>query len=114
MITRASFAFSLNLPVLGIMLSYTVIGVPPDIMGVGPAYAIPEAVRKAGLQMSDIDVFEINEAFASQCLYCVRYLGISMDKVNPLGGAISLGHPLGCSGTLISIYISYLMSIVML
>jgi acetyl-CoA acyltransferase 1 len=60
---------------MAVLRSYVVVGVPPEIMGVGPAYAIPEAVRKAGLDMSDIDVFEINEAFASQCLYCIRYLG---------------------------------------
>jgi acetyl-CoA acyltransferase 1 len=60
---------------MAVLRSYVVVGVPPEIMGVGPAYAIPEAVRKAGLSISDIDVFEINEAFASQCLYCIKYLG---------------------------------------
>lgn len=67
-------------------------------MGIGPAYAIPPAVKQAGLTINDIDVFEINEAFASQAKYCVDKLGIPYDKVNPLGGAIALGHPLGCTG----------------
>jgi acetyl-CoA acyltransferase len=87
-----------GLPVLGVIKSYQVVGVAPDIMGVGPLYAIPKAVEAAGLSLDDIDVFEINEAFASQALYCVRELGIDSDKVNPNGGAIALGHPLGCTG----------------
>ena len=91
-------AEALGLPILGVMRMYTVVGVPPDIMGVGPLYAIPKALEKAGLSKDDIDVYEINEAFASQALYCVRELGIDADKVNPNGGAIALGHPLGCTG----------------
>lgn len=98
LVARQSFAAHLGLSVLGVLRAYAVVGVPPDVMGIGPAYAIPEAVRKAGLRLSDIDVFEINEAFASQCLYCVDHLGIPMEKVNPCGGAIALGHPLGCTG----------------
>jgi acetyl-CoA acyltransferase 1 len=78
--------------------SFAVVGVPPEIMGVGPAYAIPEAVKKAGVQLSDIDVFEINEAFASQAGWTIKKLGIPEEKVNPNGGAIALGHPLGCTG----------------
>ncbi len=87
-----------GLNVLGVLKSYQVVGVPPEIMGVGPLYAIPKAVEAAGLTLDDIDVFEINEAFASQALYCIRELGIDMDKVNPNGGAIALGHPLGATG----------------
>ncbi|MCB9669277.1 MAG: thiolase family protein [Alphaproteobacteria bacterium] len=87
-----------GLPILGVLRSYQVVGVPPDIMGVGPLYAIPKAVEAAGLTLDDIDVFEINEAFASQALYCVRELGIDPTKVNPNGGAIALGHPLGATG----------------
>jgi acetyl-CoA acyltransferase 1 len=68
-------------------------------MGIGPAYAIPAVVRKAGLTLEDIDVYEINEAFASQVVFCVRFLGLREERVNPQGGAIALGHPLGCSGT---------------
>ena len=87
-----------GLPILGLLRSYQVAGVPPEIMGVGPLYAIPKAVAKAGLSLSDIGLFEINEAFASQAIYCVRELGIDFAKVNMHGGAIALGHPLGCTG----------------
>ena len=98
LVARRGFAQAKGLPVLGVLRAVAVVGVPPDIMGVGPAVAIPEAVARAGLRLGDIDVFEINEAFASQCLYCVRELGIPVEKVNPNGGAIALGHPLGCTG----------------
>lgn len=67
-------------------------------MGIGPAVAIPEALKKANIKINDVDVFEINEAFASQATYSVKKLGIPMEKVNPNGGAIALGHPLGCTG----------------
>ncbi|CAL1528211.1 unnamed protein product [Lymnaea stagnalis] len=87
-----------NLPVLGIIRSFAVKGCPPDIMGIGPAVAIPLALQKAGLTVNDIDIYEINEAFASQAVYCVRELGIPIERVNPKGGAIALGHPLGCTG----------------
>uniref|UniRef100_A0A8C2BL11 Acetyl-CoA acyltransferase 1 n=1 Tax=Cyprinus carpio TaxID=7962 RepID=A0A8C2BL11_CYPCA len=88
----------LGLPVFGVLRASAVVGVPLDVMGIGPAYAIPEALNQAGLTVDDIDVFEINEAFASQAVYCVEKLGIPMEKVNPNGGAIALGHPLGCTG----------------
>ena len=88
----------LNLPMLCLWRAYAVVGVPPDIMGIGPAFAIPVAVRKAGLSLDDIDVFEINEAFAAQTVFCIKFLGLREDRVNPLGGAIALGHPLGSSG----------------
>ena len=87
-----------GLPIVGIWRSYSVVGVPPNIMGVGPAYAIPVALAKAGIGTDDVDVYEINEAFASQASWSVKELGLSMDKVNPNGGAIALGHPLGCTG----------------
>jgi len=87
-----------GLPILGILKNYQVVGVPPEIMGVGPLYAIPKAVEAAGLTLDDIGLFEINEAFAAQALYCVRELGIDVEKVNVNGGAIALGHPLGCTG----------------
>ena len=67
-------------------------------MGIGPAAAIPLALKQAKLGIDDIDVYEINEAFASQCVYCVEKLGIPIEKVNPNGGAIALGHPLGTTG----------------
>jgi acetyl-CoA acyltransferase len=79
-------------------LCYTTAGCQPDEMGVGPLKAIPKLLKLAGMQVSDIGIFEINEAFASQALYCIRELGIDMDKVNLNGGAIALGHPLGCTG----------------
>lgn len=87
-----------GLPVLGIFRSFAAVGVDPAIMGVGPAVAIPAAVAQAGLTLDDIDVFEINEAFASQATYCVNHLGLDAARVNPNGGAIALGHPLGCTG----------------
>ncbi len=78
--------------------AYAVVGCRADEMGVGPRYAIPKALEMAGLSINDIGLFEINEAFASQALYCIRELGIDMEKVNIHGGAIALGHPLGCTG----------------
>mmetsp|Transcript_27462 Transcript_27462/g.37318 ORF Transcript_27462/g.37318 Transcript_27462/m.37318 type:complete len:106 (-) Transcript_27462:70-387(-) len=68
-------------------------------MGIGPAYAIPAALERSGLNLKDIDVFEINEAFASQALYCVNHLGVPKDKLNQRGGAMALGHPLGMTGS---------------
>jgi acetyl-CoA acyltransferase len=84
---------------LGYFVDLQVVGVPADIMGIGPVPAIRKLLAKNGLKISDIDVFEINEAFAAQAVYCVRELGIDPAKVNPNGGAIALGHPLGVSGT---------------
>jgi len=91
-------AEALGLPILGILRSYHVAGVPPEIMGIGPVAAIPKALEKAGITVADVDLFEINEAFAAQAVYCVRALGIDPAKVNVNGGAIALGHPLGCTG----------------
>lgn len=87
-----------HIPILGVWRSFVVKGVPPNIMGIGPAVAIPPACQKAGVTVDDIDVFEINEAFASQASWCVDELKIPMEKVNPNGGAIALGHPLGATG----------------
>ncbi|MGD8970926.1 MAG: thiolase family protein [Desulfobacterales bacterium] len=78
---------------------YTTVGCKPEEMGVGPRYAIPKLLDMAGVGIADIGLFEINEAFASQALYCIRELGLDMEKVNVNGGAIALGHPLGCTGT---------------
>jgi acetyl-CoA acyltransferase len=83
---------------LGELVTFQVAGVDPDEMGIGPAVAIPKALDKAGLKIGDIGLFELNEAFASQALYSVRHLGINPDIVNVNGGAIALGHPLGCTG----------------
>ncbi|MCD5325193.1 MULTISPECIES: acetyl-CoA C-acetyltransferase [Pontibacillus] len=79
--------------------SFAVAGVEPEIMGVGPVKAIPKALKLAGLSQSDIGLFELNEAFASQSIQVIRELGLDEEKVNVNGGAIALGHPLGCSGT---------------
>ena len=91
-------ANQLGLKILGRMTSFATAGVPPEIMGIGPAVAIPEALKNAGLEIKDIDIFEINEAFASQATYCVEKLGVPKEKLNPKGGAIALGHPLGMTG----------------
>ena len=87
-----------KLPILGVWRSYAVEGVPPKIMGIGPIYAIPSALRKADLTTAEVDLFEINEAFASQAYYSIRHLALDKSRVNPNGGAIALGHPLGCTG----------------
>ncbi|KAG2490550.1 hypothetical protein HYH03_010944 [Edaphochlamys debaryana] len=97
MMTRAE-AMRRKLPILAVFRSFAAVGVDPSIMGIGPAVAIPAAVEKAGLTLDDIDVFEINEAFASQASYSVAKLGLDESKVNPNGGAIALGHPLGATG----------------
>jgi len=92
-------AEALGLKPLAAFRSFALAGVDPDIMGVGPVKAIPKALKMAGIEMEDVDLFEINEAFASQCLHVIRELGIDEGKVNANGGAIALGHPLGCTGT---------------
>ncbi len=93
----------LNLKPIARMVSYAAAGVEPRIMGIGPVAAIPKALKLAGLKLDDIDQIELNEAFAAQSLAVVRELGIDLNKVNPNGGAIALGHPLGCSGAKLSI-----------
>ncbi len=91
-------AAELGFDPLAELVTYQVAGVHPEEMGIGPSVAIPKALAKAGLTIDDIDLIELNEAFASQALYCIRKLGIDMDRVNVNGGAIALGHPLGCTG----------------
>jgi acetyl-CoA acyltransferase len=85
-------------PILGYFRSFAVAGVPPEIMGIGPVPAIRKLLAKSGLTIADIDVFEVNEAFASQALYCAHELGIPADRLNINGGAIAIGHPLGATG----------------
>jgi acetyl-CoA acyltransferase len=99
LIARADRARAVGRPILALLRSYQVAGVAPDIMGIGPVAAIPKALKAAGLSVGDIGLFEINEAFASQAIYVVRELGIDLEKVNVNGGAIALGHPLGCTGS---------------
>ena len=84
--------------ILGRITGYVSVGVPPEIMGIGPSVAIPLLMKKEGLKIDDIDLFEINEAFAGQAIYCIKKLKIPENKVNIHGGAIAIGHPLGCSG----------------
>lgn len=95
---RRSRARQLGLAVVGRFLGFASVGCPPEIMGIGPVVAIPAVLAQVGLSQEDISVFELNEAFASQALYCIRKLGLPKDKVNPNGGAIALGHPLGATG----------------
>jgi acetyl-CoA acyltransferase 1 len=98
MLTTRKKARELNLPILGVWRGYTTASVPPSIMGIGPAVAIPKLLQQTGIAISQIDVFEINEAFASQAVWCIHELGLDAAKVNPNGGAIALGHPLGATG----------------
>lgn len=97
-LARRSAANKLGLPILARFVDYSVKGCDPLLMGIGPAVAIPALLEKTGKKISDIDIWEINEAFASQATYCVEKLGIDYKKLNPKGGAIALGHPLGCTG----------------
>ena len=87
-----------GLEVMGTVESYASVGVEPKIMGIGPVPAVRKALEKAGLQLGDVDVFELNEAFAAQSLAVVKELGIENERINPHGGAIALGHPIGASG----------------
>jgi len=93
----------LNLEPIARLVSYSAVGVEPRIMGIGPVKAIPKALNQAGLQLKDIELFELNEAFASQSLAVIRETGINQEIVNVNGGAISLGHPLGCTGAKLSV-----------
>lgn len=96
-------AEELGLKPLATFRSFALAGVEPEIMGVGPVEAIPKALKMAGITLDDVGVFEINEAFASQCLHIIRTLGIDESKVNVNGGAIALGHPLGCTGAKLTV-----------
>ena len=111
---KRSTAERLGQNIVGKFVSGSIVGVKPLLMGIGPWKAIPVALEKAGISKDDVDVFEINEAFASQCLWCIRELGLDgekvryflcrlhgswlINKVNPNGGAIAFGHPLGATG----------------
>jgi len=99
LLMRRSKAEELGLEPLGRFISYAVAGVDPDVMGVGPIKAVPKALKRAGLEIEDIDLIEFNEAFAAQVLAVVRELGMPEDRVNVNGGAIALGHPLGATGS---------------
>ncbi|MFY0483040.1 acetyl-CoA C-acyltransferase [Flavobacterium sp. PLA-1-15] len=103
MVMSEDLVKELNLEPIARMVSYAAAGVEPRIMGIGPVKAIPKALKQAGLSLNDIELFELNEAFASQSLAVVRELGINPDIVNVNGGAIALGHPLGCTGAKLSV-----------
>ena len=98
LLMKRSVALQKGLPILGVFRTFAAVGVDPAIMGVGPAAAIPVAVKAAGLELDDIDLFEINEAFASQFVYCRNKLGLDPEKINVNGGAMAIGHPLGSTG----------------
>jgi acetyl-CoA C-acetyltransferase len=97
-VTTEDYAKEHGLPVLARILSYATVGVEPAVMGMGPAAAVPAALIRAGMSLSDIDLFELNEAFAAQSLAVIRTLALDQAKVNITGGAVALGHPIGASG----------------
>ncbi|TDM04967.1 MAG: hypothetical protein C4K60_21330 [Ideonella sp. MAG2] len=98
MVVSEAFASQHGLKPLGRFLGFAVAGCEPDEMGIGPVFAVPKVLKRLGLTVADIDLWELNEAFAVQVLYCADKLGIPMDKLNVNGGAIALGHPYGVSG----------------
>ena len=97
-VMSAERAQALGIKPLARYVSFATAGYKPEEMGIGPVYAIPKALKLAGLKLSDIDIIELNEAFAAQSLAVIREAGLDPDRVNPNGGAIALGHPLGCTG----------------
>ncbi len=105
MVVSEQFLKDHNLKPIARMVAHAVAGVPPRIMGIGPVEAIPKALKQAGLQLQDINLIELNEAFASQSLAVMRTLDLNPDVVNVNGGAIALGHPLGCTGAKLSVQI---------
>merc|ERR1712036_73488 len=98
LLMKRSTAQKLGQTILGKFVASSIVGVPPLLMGIGPWKAIPVALEKANISKDDVDIWEINEAFASQCLWCANELGLDLKKVNPKGGAIAFGHPLGMTG----------------
>ena len=101
-VVSADRAKELGLSPIARLVSFAVAGVPPEIMGIGPVEAIPKALERAGLTLDDIEVFELNEAFATQALAVIKAAGLDPEKVNVNGGAVALGHPLGCTGAKLS------------
>lgn len=98
LLMRRSMAEKLGQPIMAKFVNATVAGLAPRIMGIGPSIAIPKLMEKLGITLDDVDVIEVNEAFASMAVYCVNKLGIDINKMNIRGGAIALGHPLGATG----------------
>jgi acetyl-CoA acyltransferase len=109
-VMSAERAAALGLKPLARFVAFAVGGVPPEVMGLGPIAAIPKALKVAGMRLDDIDLIELNEAFAAQSLAVARELGLNMDKVNVNGGAIALGHPLGCTGAKLTVQLVYEMA----
>ncbi len=107
MVMSMAKAEELGIKPLARLVSYAVAGVRPEIMGVGPIAAVPKALKKAGLSLDEIDLIELNEAFASQSLAVIRELGLNQEIVNVNGGAIALGHPLGCTGAKLTTQLIY-------
>src|SRR5690625_21278 len=105
MIVSEKFLKEFDLKPIAKLKSFATAGVPPRIMGIGPIYAVPKALEKAGLTMEDIDIVELNEAFASQSVAVIEALNIPEEKVNVNGGAIALGHPLGCTGAKLTVQV---------
>ena len=103
MIVSENYLKKLNIDPVARFVNYSVAGLPPKIMGVGPVKAIPKVLEKSNLELNDIELIELNEAFASQSLAVLNELNINKDIVNVNGGAIALGHPLGCTGAKLSI-----------
>jgi acetyl-CoA acyltransferase len=102
-LTSRRKAEQLGLKPLAVLRAYAVAGVEPEVMGIGPVKAVPKALAQAGLRLEDIDLIELNEAFAVQALSVIRELGLPLDKVNVNGGAVALGHPLGCTGARLTV-----------
>ena len=103
MVMSEEMVKELNLEPIARLVSFAAVGVEPKIMGIGPVYAIPKALKQAGIQQKDLELIELNEAFASQSLAVIRELGLDRERVNVNGGAIALGHPLGCTGAKLSV-----------
>ena len=103
MVMSEEMVKELNIEPIARVVNYAAAGVEPRIMGIGPVAAIPKVLKQAGLQQSDIELIELNEAFASQSLAVMRELNLNQDIVNVNGGAIALGHPLGCTGAKLSV-----------
>jgi acetyl-CoA acyltransferase len=105
MVMSEKMVKELNVKPIARMVGFGVAGVEPRIMGIGPVEAVPKALKNAGLKQNDIDLIELNEAFAAQSLAVIRELDLDPSKLNVNGGAIALGHPLGCSGAKLSVQV---------
>jgi acetyl-CoA acyltransferase len=103
MVVSERFLKANNLTPIARLVNYTIVGVPPRIMGIGPLYAIPEILKRTGMKQSDLELIELNEAFASQAVAVIKGLDLNPEIVNVNGGAVALGHPMGCTGTKLSV-----------